>query len=90
MLIGNASAGPVTVVQTSESADVLVEAPLSPDAWLMSHEVVERETPVVDEVPEVTLKTPVAIAPLPPAVLTGAGMLIGTALVKMIRKIRLS
>src|SRR4051794_26576086 len=35
-------------------------------------------------------KAPVAIAPLPPAIFTGAGMLLGGALLKIVRKIRMS
>ena len=35
-------------------------------------------------------KAPVAIAPLPPAFFTGAGMLLGGALLKIVRKIRMS
>ena len=90
ILTATTSAGPVGTVPTAEPEVLLPEQSHSSDMWLMSNAAVERDNPVVDEVPEIDLKEPVAIAPLPPAVLTGAGMLIGTALVKMIRKIRLS
>ena len=34
--------------------------------------------------------SPVAIAPLPPAVLTGAAMLLGGAMIRFVRKVRIS
>ncbi len=33
---------------------------------------------------------PVAIAPLPPAILTGTGMLLGGALLKLVRRVRMT
>jgi hypothetical protein len=90
----HAGAEPIALTETSEQfcTPRIINDPCTFDGltddltYSDSCDEIEDHLDLQDE-PSVT---PVAIAPLPPAVLTGAGMLLGGALIRLVRKIRMT